>query len=161
MNTSGNLLCSWPSGQELSQLQQMESLYFPRPWTLEQWHSLVDSHHYIYRWMHHDKPVGFSLFSHVNGDETAHLLKICLIPEQRGTGASIAFWNELIAKLRANGVANVFLEVEESNLRALNFYKKIGFNTLRTVRGYYSDGENAVVMLLTLRAREGLNCSFD
>jgi ribosomal-protein-alanine N-acetyltransferase len=39
-----------------------------------------------------------------------------------------------------------FLEVRVSNDDAVGLYKRMGFEVERTVRGYYSDGEDAYIM---------------
>ena len=41
-----------------------------------------------------------------------------------------------------------YLEVRESNLSAVYLYKKLGFETARTLRNYYADGEDAFVMAI-------------
>lgn len=108
------------------------------------------SRHLLELWEKNGDPVGFALFSYLKGDDTAHLLKICLRPSLRGTGEASLFWRDLLPKLRELGASKVFLEVEESNLAAQKFYKRQGFHLLRTIKGYYSGGENAQVMLLEL-----------
>jgi ribosomal-protein-alanine N-acetyltransferase len=39
-----------------------------------------------------------------------------------------------------------YLEVRASNVPAVNLYKKIGFEIIRTITGYYADGEAAYMM---------------
>jgi ribosomal-protein-alanine N-acetyltransferase len=39
-----------------------------------------------------------------------------------------------------------YLEVRVSNSNAINLYKQTGFEVERTMRGYYSDGEDAYTM---------------
>lgn len=68
----------------------------------------------------------------------------------RGGGASRIFWSELQSALKIRGYRSVYLEVEESNARAQSYYKKLGFQILRRVKSYYSDGEGAVMMQLTI-----------
>lgn len=41
---------------------------------------------------------------------------------------------------------NVVLEVRESNIKAINFYKKLNFKEIRIRKNYYSNNENAIVM---------------
>lgn len=150
MNTFGNLLTDWPQDHEWPLVEQMDLEHFPRPWKIGQWRSLAGPHHYLYRWNQNNKLSGFALFAHLKGDETAHLLKICLAPDCRGKGIALAFWSQIQNNLKTHGVSKVFLEVEETNLRAQGFYEKVGFSALRAMKGYYSDGENAVAMLLAL-----------
>ncbi|HXH74466.1 MAG TPA: GNAT family N-acetyltransferase [Bacteriovoracaceae bacterium] len=146
MNTTGRLT----PGSDFILAEQMEQLHFPRPWTLAQWQEMATEVHQLYFWKHGEQTVGFALFGHVKGDETAHLLKICLDPKYRGKGEAEKFWNSLVIHLSTLSIGKVFLEVEESNVIARNFYKKVGFKIIRSVKEYYTGGESAVMMLLTL-----------
>lgn len=40
----------------------------------------------------------------------------------------------------------LFLEVRESNVNAISFYKKHGFSSVGVRKKYYPDGENAIIM---------------
>lgn len=40
----------------------------------------------------------------------------------------------------------LFLEVRESNINAIAFYKNHGFNSVGIRKKYYPDGENAIIM---------------
>jgi len=46
------------------------------------------------------------------------------------------------------------LEVRGSNLPAVSLYRKMGFEVMRTIRGYYADGEDAYVMARKLPSLE-------
>ncbi len=46
--------------------------------------------------------------------------------------------------------ADAFLEVRNSNLPAINLYKKLGFQSLHVRKKYYRDGEDALVMRRTI-----------
>ncbi len=129
---------------------QLDQDFFPRPWKEDDWRGLNPLHHKLYLLQDGSKTIGFALFSHLPDDETAHLLKICLHPSFRGLGKAKTFWPEMMKDLLSLRVKNVFLEVEEPNLRAITFYQKMGFEKIRTVKSYYSDGTNGVMMNLTL-----------
>ena len=45
------------------------------------------------------------------------------------------------------GATSFSLEVRESNIKAQNLYLKSGYTKSGIRKGYYSDGENAIVML--------------
>jgi ribosomal-protein-alanine N-acetyltransferase len=54
---------------------------------------------------------------------------------------------KLIDEAIARGAAWMTLEVRESNVAAQQLYRKYGFTTVTTRKGYYSDNnENALVM---------------
>jgi ribosomal-protein-alanine N-acetyltransferase len=150
MNTFGELKKIWPLAHEWILLEEMDRNFFPRPWTLGQWQGLSETMHLLFYWQKASTPIGFALFSHVPSDDMAHLLKICILPEYRGSGEASLFWKQLVSALRTSEVEKIYLEVEESNKIAQNFYKKLGFLPLRTVKGFYSDGQAAITMLLTL-----------
>lgn len=42
--------------------------------------------------------------------------------------------------------SELFLEVRESNINAIAFYKNYGFNSVGIRKKYYPDGENAIIM---------------
>lgn len=150
MNTTGKLEVVLKDDAHWSSLVNMDQAYFPRPWTADSWKSLDLNHHLLYAWMAGNKLAGFALFSAPRGDETAHLLKILVIPELRDSGNAGLFWEKIRDELLQNHFSSVYLEVEESNGRAQGFYRKLGFSLLRRVKSYYSDGADAVMMQLTL-----------
>ena len=47
-------------------------------------------------------------------------------------------------------VENTTLEVRESNLAAINLYKKSGYEVVTIKKHYYEDGENAIYMVKRL-----------
>ena len=51
------------------------------------------------------------------------------------------------------GVEVYDLQVDVNNRGAIRFYKKHGFSTVRTLRSYYANGNDAYLMVKELRAR--------
>ena len=52
-----------------------------------------------------------------------------------------------INELKNQDLNKVLLEVRESNLPAKNLYIKHGFEQISIRKKYYSDGENAVILI--------------
>ena len=130
-------------------IPELDQKYFPRPWRVADWNTLDMAQHQLWTLEEGDL-VGFALFATPAGDETAHLLKILLVPEKRGGGTALKFWEMIREELQNSGFRSVYLEVEKSNQRARAFYEKLGFQLLREVKSYYSDGEAGLMMQLTL-----------
>ncbi len=63
-------------------------------------------------------------------------------------GEALIDWAIDLAKTKK--AESVFLEVRESNVPAKSLYKKMGFLEVGLRRGYYADGENAVLMSLVI-----------
>ncbi len=150
MSTTGKLVPVLPSGKWWEDIKKLDHDHFPRPWKDGDWESINFSQHRLWAWQNENTLVGMALFQALHGDETAHLLKILIRPEYRGSEEASQFWTEIIQGLRALHYKSIYLEVEESNHRAKGFYQKQGFRHLRLVKSYYSDGTNALVMQLTL-----------
>ena len=142
MNTTGKISQVFIS----EEIVDLDNSYFPNPWSDEQWRSLDPSQNVLLEWRNGEKLLGFALFGAIPGDDLAHLFKILILPEYQGSGEAMAFWKELTQFLKTKGLERVYLEVEASNLRAQKFYEKVGFRLLRKNKGYYSNGEDALMM---------------
>lgn len=132
--------------QDILELDQSD---FPEPWNQNQWLSTDWGHHQLYTWRNPDL-LAFAFFGHLSGDDTAHLFKIVVRSELRRSGIAQAFWREITSKLKDSGIRQVYLEVNTKNTPAIEFYQKQGFRTLQIKKGFYSDGEDAFIMILTL-----------
>lgn len=91
------------------------------------------------------KPVGFITYS-VNGD-CADLQDLFVAGAFRRKGIGKALISEFLCDAKFRGAQKLFLEVRESNLPAINLYLSMGFNKLSVRKKYYSDGENALVLV--------------
>ncbi|BDE05006.1 hypothetical protein WPS_02820 [Vulcanimicrobium alpinum] len=79
--------------------------------------------------------------------EDAHITTIAVHPDQRGRKFGEEMLIALLDEAIVHGASWITLEVRESNDSAQKLYRKYGFTTVSTRRGYYSDnGENALVM---------------
>lgn len=89
------------------------------------------------------EPIGFlsarALFSEVE------IFDLCVAVGERRRGIGRALFMHLFATLRSAGVSEAFLEVRASNGAARALYQSLGFSRVDTRRGYYADGEDAVL----------------
>jgi len=81
-----------------------------------------------------------------------HVISIAVLPEYQRKGIGEALMKEAMVRMRQYKAKECYLEVRVSNLSAINMYNKLGFETSRTVRGYYADGEDAAIMTRKLPA---------
>jgi len=81
-----------------------------------------------------------------------HVISVAVLPEYQRKGIGDALMREAMLGMRQYKVKECYLEVRVSNTPAINLYKKLGFETSRTVRGYYADGEDATIMTRKLSA---------
>jgi len=74
------------------------------------------------------------------------LLSIAVSVAERGKGYAKALMEHSHVELAKRGVKTFFLEVRENNTPAISLYKKLGYEKIAERKGYYADGESAVVM---------------
>lgn len=77
------------------------------------------------------KPIGYGQI--VISEEDHMLVNFGIVPEYRGKGYSIYFLKELLNKAYEYKVKKVFLEVLESNEKAIGLYSKFAFESLYNI----------------------------
>lgn len=75
-----------------------------------------------------------------------HITNLAVDPEKRRAGAAAALLEHSLREAVHLGARWCQLEVRESNQAARNLYRRFGFGDLGVRRGYYHNGEDAVVM---------------
>jgi ribosomal-protein-alanine N-acetyltransferase len=96
--------------------------------------------------------LGYFLAMH--GVDEMHLLNITVAPAHQGQGWGHMMLDALSLMSRHAGAQWLWLEVRQSNLRALQVYARYGFKQISIRKDYYPAGrqqrEHAVVMSLKL-----------
>ena len=96
--------------------------------------------------------LGYFLAMH--GVEEMHLLNITVAPAHQGQGWGHMMLDALSLMSRHTGAQWLWLEVRQSNLRALQVYARYGFRQISIRKDYYpadrQQREHAVVMSLKL-----------
>ena len=81
--------------------------------------------------------------------DEADITNIAVLEEYRGRKIAEKLLLELIEQLKLRNVTKLHLEVRESNLSAINLYKKMNFNEISIRKNYYKNPiENAVTYTL-------------
>lgn len=68
---------------------------------------------------------------HILDDERGDLLSICILPEYRGSGMSKLLIDSFLEAMKSQGKKLCLLSVYQDNCRAINYYKKNGFELYR------------------------------
>jgi [ribosomal protein S18]-alanine N-acetyltransferase len=90
-----------------------------------------------------DKTQGF-IVAHTG--PVGHIVTIDVDPNARRTGLGSALLSAAEERLRVSGSGSVGLETAVDNVSALAFYKRHGYNVVRTWPRYYSNGVDALVL---------------
>jgi ribosomal-protein-alanine N-acetyltransferase len=82
--------------------------------------------------------VGYALAFHSQTRASIH--SIAVAPGSRGRGIAVALLRRTLASLRRRGFGTVSLDVRIENTAAIELYRKLGFEPVRRINGYYEDG---------------------
>jgi ribosomal-protein-alanine N-acetyltransferase len=85
------------------------------------------------------EPAGFVIANVAAGE--AEILTLAVGPIHRRRGLARAMLRQLVARLAARDVLELFLEVESGNLAALRLYEQAGLQPAGRRSGYYSTPE--------------------
>lgn len=78
--------------------------------------------------------------------EELSILNVATAPLMRRRGVARALLGQALERNRQAGLERALLEVRPSNQGAIALYLSFGFRQIDRRRGYYSDGEDALVM---------------
>lgn len=101
-----------------------------------------------------DRLSAYAVVAYMAGE--AHLLNLCVAAGQRRSGAGRRLLRHLVAESARDGMAQVLLEVRDSNVGAMNLYATEGFSVIGRRPGYYpgrQEREDALVMALPVDGR--------
>jgi len=132
------------TSNDLADILSIEKKVFKHPWSKEQlsWELNSQPAAENYVMIARGNMIGY-LFSHVVDDDV-QILNIAIdIPFQhKGYGEQLLsyFLDQF------NTDSSIHLEVRKSNFPAINLYLKFGFHETGTRKGYYTDGEDAIIM---------------
>jgi ribosomal-protein-alanine N-acetyltransferase len=136
---------------DLDQVVVIEEGSFSHPWSREQFHfelaRVPISRCYVIEDFNSqtDCRIAAFLTSWLVADEM-HITNVAVSPNQRGKGVARFLLTRVLDEIVSQGGKWCQLEVRESNDAAMGLYLKLGFHNLGIRRGYYSDGEDAVIM---------------
>lgn len=148
---------------DLLDVFRIEQAVFPQPWPFSAFERYLDAPAFL---VATDAtagevggPGGGDVVGYVVGDvipnhgrSLGHVKDLAVRSDQQGDGVGSALLGRALRVLAAHGASTVKLEVRPSNQAALSLYARFGFEPLKTVPGYYADGEAAMVMVADLDA---------
>ncbi|MGQ9678201.1 MAG: ribosomal protein S18-alanine N-acetyltransferase [bacterium] len=88
------------------------------------------------------------------GREEVHIANIAVAAEVRHQGIGNKLMETVLQFARLQGAESIYLEVRASNTVAQKFYRKFGFIPTYIRRGYYENGEDAIVMEREIKEKD-------
>ncbi len=121
--------------EHLSQISDIERRSYDFPWSHGVFRDCLLAGYQCIVLEQNGRVVGYGILSVAAGE--AHILNLCVNPEQRSRGYGAQILDEMLARARAASVAEIFLEVRPSNRTAIALYRKKGFHKVANRPKYY------------------------
>ncbi len=132
--------------EDLPALLRIEQLSYPHPWTAElfsqEMRNPVSSVDLL--WCD-GQLAGYICYWLIIGE--MQILNVATAPEFRRQGVGERLMRHAFAACSAQGLERAWLEVRSGNLAAIALYQKFGFVAEGVRKGYYRDGEDALLMV--------------
>lgn len=93
--------------------------------------------------------IGYVIFW-IKYENQGHIISIAVDKNYRRSKAGTQLLVKAISILSLLKIDTIYLEVNENNTGAIEFYKTFNFKIDRLVPGYYENGDGAAVMYLPL-----------
>jgi len=138
---------------DLEAVIAIEQVAYSHPWTRGNFRDALASDYWAQCLRVQDELLGHVVA--MEGVEETHLLNITVAPARQGQGWAHMMLDALCLWSRRQGAQWLWLEVRESNQRALHVYERYGFRRVGLRKDYYpadrQQREHAVVMSLNLK----------
>lgn len=139
--------------KDLPAVLAIEESSFLSPWTQASFlHELHSPHSQLMVAEQQGEVIGYVCCWYV-ADEV-HILDIAVHPQSRRQGAGERLLQHALVVGQQKGAQSANLEVRRSNLPAIALYEKFGFRQVAVRRGYYTDGEDALLMVCQFSSKD-------
>ncbi len=140
------------TSEQLDAVMAIEQTAYSHPWSRGHFRDSLNPQFEAQGLWLGDELLGY--FWAMRGFEEMHLLNITVAPARQGQGWGHMMLDALTLMSRHAGAQWLWLEVRQSNLRALQVYERYGFRQISIRKDYYpadrQQREHAVVMSLKL-----------
>ena len=131
---------------DLDKISTIEKETNKYPWSLNNFKSSLEAGNSSIVLKDKKNILGYAFFSVIGTD--SHLLNITVSKNYQGRGHGKRILGQVLFQSKVLGATIIFLEVRESNYKAIDFYEKFGFKR-DAIRYNYYDGnprEDALLM---------------
>jgi len=133
--------------EDINGVLEIESLSFNDPWTKRMFEEEIKNGNF-YVVKEGERLIGYGGFVIVMDE--GNLVNLAIHPLYRRRGIGTRLLRFLMDRAKGKGVKKIFLEVRRKNIPAISFYLKNGFLKIGERKGYYNNGEDAIIMVCHL-----------
>jgi len=130
---------------DLEEVMKIERVSFKLPWKRSYFlYDMNRPNAYCLVAKEENRIIGYSVAWKI--EDQIHLANIAVHPQERRKGVGSQLLKAILEIGKEVRCQKIFLEVRKSNIQAQNFYRKFGFVHTLTQKGYYHDGEDALLL---------------
>jgi ribosomal-protein-alanine N-acetyltransferase len=137
---------------DLKRVFEIENMSFDQSYGINMFQQLYEMGIGFLVAEHEGYVIGYVMFW-IKYENQGHIISIAVDKNYRRLGAGTQLLVKAIAILALLPIETIYLEVNENNTGAVEFYKNFNFKIDRVVPGYYENGDGAIVMYIHLRER--------
>lgn len=137
---------------DLKRVFEIENMSFDQSYGINMFQQLYEMGIGFLVAEHEGYVIGYVMFW-IKYENQGHIISIAVDKNYRRMGAGTQLLVKAIAILALLPIETIYLEVNENNIGAVEFYKNFNFKIDRVVPGYYENGDGAIVMYIHLRER--------
>lgn len=133
---------------DAEKIWQLDREVFEFPWSLKNFQSSIEGKDLCFKWEVDKELIAYGIILIAVGE--AQLLTIGVSPDYQRLGVGKMVMKDLLDTATKHQAACMYLEVRESNHKAIALYKKLGFERCGLRRHYYpnvSGREHALVYI--------------
>ncbi len=131
---------------DLDQITEIEKICFSLPWSRESYERELENKLAYYQCAE-DNGVIFGYMGMWRILDECHITNVAVLPQYRKLGVATHLINKMIEICKCSEITQMTLEVRESNIPAINLYKKFGFlQAGKRPRYYQAPTEDAIIM---------------
>ncbi|MDB2590304.1 ribosomal protein S18-alanine N-acetyltransferase [Candidatus Thioglobus sp.] len=127
----------------------IENCVFSSPWSQQKFLDSFQNSSVSMRLISYDDQIAGYLIT-LNSIDFIDILTIAITPQFQRKGLGRELLDDLLQRLDKNKVRSIMLEVRVSNVSAIHFYQKYGFELIDTRKKYYSNLEDAKILHLLI-----------
>ena len=140
---------------DLLEIHRIEQSVFPQPWPFSALESYLGEAGFLVAETDGEgvpTVAGYVIADTVpnHGTPLGHVKDIAVRDDHRRQGVASALLERALSVLAAAGAGSAKLEVRAENDGARRLYRQYGFEHRKTIPNYYSNGEDALVMVRLL-----------
>lgn len=135
---------------DLNRVFEIENMSFNQSYGLKMFQQLYEMGIGFLVAEHEGYVIGYVMFW-IKYEFNGHIISIAVDEKYRRLGAGTKLLVKAISILSLLNLDTIYLEVNENNHGAIEFYKKFNFEVDRKVPHYYNNGDGAIVMYLPVK----------